>query len=152
MCETLSKTLLPPISNLIENLPLLNLDIPTNPRPPIILLPKKIVFEKTTQYSLNDDYLILKLLFKFYGEKFNGNVPWCFWQMFKDATGHPRSCSSLYHHWKGSMTRKYGQFFIAGKLDQCIQWIEKAIEKKQVSSKKVQNTSGIIAHPSFSVL
>ncbi|OHS94099.1 hypothetical protein TRFO_11367 [Tritrichomonas foetus] len=83
---------------------------------------------KSPQYSLTDDLLILKTINSYYGTAFHGRVPWSFWQTFRKTTGNRRSSSSLYHHWNGAMKRKYGSFLSQGRLTECIQWIETAIE------------------------
>ena len=90
---------------------------------------------KTPQYSHSDDLMILKAIFNYYGNNFNGKVPWSFWQTFRKASTNQRSSSSLYHHWNGSMKKKYGILIAAGRLEQCIAWVEQTIN----SGKKLRN-------------
>ena len=92
--------------------------------------------EKTPQYTLADDLLILKTINSYYGTAFHGRVPWSFWQTFRKVTGNKRSPSSLYHHWNGAMKRKYGSFLNHGKINECISWIETAMESGKPSQKE----------------
>lgn len=92
--------------------------------------------EKTPQYTLADDLLILKTINSYYGTAFHGRVPWSFWQTFRKVTGNKRSPSSLYHHWNGAMKRKYGSFLNHGKINECISWIETAMESGKPSPKE----------------
>lgn len=96
--------------------------------------------EKTPQYTLADDLLILKTINSYYGTAFHGRVPWSFWQTFRKVTGNKRSPSSLYHHWNGAMKRKYGSFLNHGKINECISWIETAMESgKPVQKENTDN-------------
>lgn len=90
---------------------------------------------KNPQYSLQDDWVILKAIHSYYGNNFNGKVPWSFWQTFSRISTNGRSSSSLYHHWNGSMKKKYGHLIDAGRLEQCIVWVEQTIS----SGKKLRN-------------
>lgn len=103
-------------------------------------------FGKTPQYTLADDLLILKTINSYYGTAFHGRVPWSFWQTFKKVTGNKRSSSSLYHHWNGAMKRKYGSFLTQGRINECISWIETAIESGKPIQKKP--TTNPVAPPS----
>ena len=130
------KIILPPISNLLDGLPSFNLNtILIQNTQPFIIPPRKKTLKKTSHYSLTSDLLILQHLFQLFGNSFNGVVPWSFWQSFKDATGHPRTCSSLYHHWKGAMSRKYGHFLKKGKLCECISWIQTLLNEEKTYHK-----------------
>lgn len=98
--------------------------------------------EKTPQYTLADDLLILKTINSYYGTAFHGRVPWSFWQTFRKVTGNKRSPSSLYHHWNGAMKRKYGSFLNHGKINECISWIETAMESGRPAQKENSSENG----------
>ena len=132
---------LPPISSFDEHIPqaLLEMEIPgiasTSSGLPPEAPPGPARELKTPQYSLSDDLMILKAIFNYYGNGFNGKVPWSFWQTFSKVSTNGRSSSSLYHHWNGSMRKKYGHLIADGRLEQCIAWVEQTIS----SGKKLRN-------------
>ena len=90
---------------------------------------------RSNPYTLMDDLSIFRVVAWYYGLSFRGKIPWSFWQTYKRATGSTRSNSSLYHHWNGSMRKKYGALIAAGRLEQCISWVEQTIS----SGKKLRN-------------
>lgn len=134
------RPVLPPISSFDKHIPQVLIDIEAphtmSPDPPSDSSPGPPSREiKTPQYSLADDLMILKAIFNYYGSTFSGRVPWSFWQTFSKVSANSRSSSSLYHHWNGSMRKKYGHLIAAGRLEQCILWVEQTIS----SGKKLQN-------------
>ena len=130
---------LPPISSFDEHIPQAFLDMEmrtASPREESSEAQAEGAREiKTPQYSLADDLMILKAIFNYYGNNFNGKVPWSFWQTFSKVSTNARSSSSLYHHWNGSMRKKYGPLIADGRLEQCIAWVEQTIS----SGKKLRN-------------
>ena len=92
--------------------------------------------ENSGPYRLEDDLSIFKAIHSFYGESFCGTVPWSFWQTYRKVTGSNRSTSSLYHHWNGSIQRKYGGYLRQKRLLDCIHWIEQEIETSKSPPKK----------------
>lgn len=82
-------------------------------------------------YTIADDLSMLKVVASYYGYKFTGKIPWSFWQTYKRVTGSTRSNSSLYHHWNGSMRKKYERYIESGNLRDCIQQLEEATMFKQ---------------------
>ena len=86
---------------------------------------------RSNPYTLMDDLSIFKVVAMYYGTGFHGKVPWSFWQFYKRATGSTRSNSSLYHHWNGAMKKKYEAFISAGRLAECIVWLETAVMAEQ---------------------
>ncbi|OHS96727.1 hypothetical protein TRFO_37076 [Tritrichomonas foetus] len=102
---------------------------------------------KTPQYTLEDDLIIFKTINSYYGTAFHGRVPWSFWQTFRKVTGNERSSSSLYHHWNGAMRRKYGTYLSAGRIHDCIAWIEQALSADKSPSAKAQDDKQITGHP-----
>ena len=92
--------------------------------------------DSSGQYKLIDDLQILKAIKTYYGNAFSGNVPWSFWQTYIKTTGCNRSSSSLYHHWNGSMQRKYGTYLKQKRLDECIDWIQKEMKSLNPSKRK----------------
>ena len=135
------RPLLPPITSLIEDYPTLDLLLDARPREDSDVQDAGV---KTPQYTLADDLQILNTIKGFYGTAFQGRVPWSFWQTFRKATNSNRSSSSLYHHWNGAMRRKYGAFLSQGKLDECIAWIEQALENGKLAPRKPEPPTG---HP-----
>ena len=129
---------LPPISSFDKHTPQVLLEMEPSvmlhePQPDSPPEPSREL--KTPQYSLSDDLMILKAIYNYYGSSFNGRVPWSFWQTFSKVSANARSSSSLYHHWNGSMRKKYGALIAAGRLEQCISWVEQTIS----SGKKLRN-------------
>jgi hypothetical protein len=59
-------------------------------------------------------------------------------------SGSPRSTSSLYHHWNGSIWKKYKSFVTTGKLSECIQWIESGIAKTGAPSQELEKLSSCL--------
>ncbi|OHT13237.1 hypothetical protein TRFO_16682 [Tritrichomonas foetus] len=88
------------------------------------------------QYKLSDDLQILKAIKTYYGNAFSGSVPWSFWQTYIKTTNCNRSSSSLYHHWNGSMQRKYGTYLKQKRVDECIEWIQKEMKSLNPSKRK----------------
>ena len=82
---------------------------------------------RSSPYTVEDDLSMLKVVAYYYGSNFSGKIPWSFWQTYKRVTGSKRSNSSLYHHWNGSMRKKYDKYIESGKLSECIQWLEGAV-------------------------
>jgi hypothetical protein len=82
---------------------------------------------RSSPYSLADDLSILKVVGAYFGTDNPGKIPWSFWQTYKRVTGSTRSNSSLYHHWNGSIKRKYDGFLSTGRLNDCILWLETAV-------------------------
>lgn len=79
--------------------------------------------DRSEKYEMTDDLQILKTVYKYFGPD-TTKVPWSFWSTFRKLTGSTRSSSSLYHHWNGSMKRKYGAFIDFGNIEGCIKWLE----------------------------
>jgi hypothetical protein len=98
-----------------------------DPIPAISLLTDHSDIVGPMAYTFADDMEILKFIAAYYGLAFRGKLPWCFWPTFKRSVGSSRSTSSLYHHWNGAMRKKYGAFIGAGKLGDCIHWLESLI-------------------------
>ena len=136
-----SRPLLPPISTLMDDFPTLDVLLDARPREDYDAQDSGV---KKPQYTLADDLQILNTIKGFYGTAFQGRVPWSFWQTFRKATNSNRSSSSLYHHWNGAMRRKYGAFLTQGKLDECIVWIEQALENGKTMPRKTEPPAG---HP-----
>ena len=88
--------------------------------------------ESSGPYKIDDDLSIFKAIRSFYGDTFSGTVPWSFWKTYRQLTGSNRSTSSLYHHWNGSIQRKYRQFLRQKNLDACIKMIEQERENGPV--------------------
>ncbi|EAY16365.1 hypothetical protein TVAG_359740 [Trichomonas vaginalis G3] len=86
---------------------------------------------KSAPYTLSDDLSIFNVIVKYYGDGFHGKIPWSFWQTYKRVSGSTRSNSSLYHHWNGSMKKKYESFITTGRLSECIAWLETAIQAER---------------------
>jgi hypothetical protein len=82
---------------------------------------------RSNPYTVADDLLILKVASAYFGATFRGKIPWSFWQTYKRVTGSSRSTSSLYHHWNGAIKKKYDAFLSAGRLSDCILWLETAV-------------------------
>ncbi|OHS98764.1 hypothetical protein TRFO_01801 [Tritrichomonas foetus] len=97
--------------------------------------------KESGQYTLIDDLSIIRAIASYYGMHFSGKIPWSFWQTYKRATKSDRSTSSLYHHWSGVMQKKYGGFIAAGKISDCIAWLEAASGYKSSSSHTHQQSS-----------
>jgi hypothetical protein len=86
---------------------------------------------RSAPYTIHDDLSILKVVSLYYGCGFHGKMPWSFWQTYKRVTNSPRSNSSLYHHWNGSIRKKYENFLSAGRIMDCILCLETAIMTQQ---------------------
>ena len=85
---------------------------------------------KTVFFTPSEDLSLFKTLYAYYGNKPITKVPWSFWDLLRRTTGSDRSDSSLYHHWNGSIVKKYGKLLREGRLHECIQ-IAEAETKKQ---------------------
>lgn len=125
------QTILPPIHSFAPDMPLL--DLPTAQREEV----SKEETAKPTPFTLKEDLGILKCIRAYFGSNFaaDGKVPWSFWHTYRKTTGSWRSNSSLYHHWIGSICRKYKVFLENGRLDDCINFVE--AEMKVRSGKKI---------------
>lgn len=126
---------------------LLNRKVPLPPYPkepvqqPVVSQPKPepavsfedptSIYAKSAPYTLLDDLSIFNVIMKYYGDGFHGKIPWSFWQTYKRVSGSTRSNSSLYHHWNGSMRKKYESFITTGRLSDCIAWLETAIQAER---------------------
>ena len=115
------RILLPPITSLMADAEFEGLICMTRP----CEAPQQLdQLESSGPYRVEDDLSIFRAIRSFYGESFNGTVPWSFWQTYRRLTGSNRSTSSLYHHWNGSIQRKYGTYLREKNLDECIKHIE----------------------------
>jgi hypothetical protein len=88
------KLLLPPIDTVIDDFPIIHLDlayIPHESSGETELSQNCRKGQKVPQYSLEDDVQILRMIKSFYGWQFRGRVPWGFWETFRKATNTPRS-------------------------------------------------------------
>ena len=94
---------------------------------------------KQTTFTALEDISILKAMRLYLGKNVSFKIPWSFWQLYRRSTGSQRSDSSLYHHWNGAMIKKYGNFIKEGRIDDCIQWAESAldVDSKNETAKSV---------------
>jgi hypothetical protein len=147
--EARAKLLLPPIDTVIDDFPIIHLDLASNPggtRRNVEASTNNRKGLKVPQYSLEDDVQILRMIKSFYGWQFRGRVPWGFWETFRKATSTVRSSSSLYHHWNGVMNRKYGSFLVHGLIDECIAWLEGEIEFRNLNASRL-HTGQTVSRP-----
>jgi hypothetical protein len=124
--------IVPPISSLRGEIPPLvagSFQPAPWTRPPIAAADDSEVSDsgRSSPYTLADDLSILKVVGAYFGTDNPGKIPWSFWQTYKRVTGSTRSNSSLYHHWNGSVKRKYDTFLSTGRLNDCILWLETAV-------------------------
>ena len=85
---------------------------------------------KTVFFTPAEDLALFKTIFAYYGSKPIVKVPWSFWDLYRRTTGSDRSDSSLYHHWNGSIVKKYGKLLKEGRIHECIQLAEAVTEKQ----------------------
>jgi hypothetical protein len=97
-------------------------------------------------YTLADDLSILKVVGAYFGTENPGKIPWSFWQTYKRVTGSTRSNSSLYHHWNGSIKRKYDTFLSTGRLNDCLLWLETAVMSGDTSGAPPPPTGAPLRH------
>ena len=123
MADTLSsrRIVLPPISSFMPDKQFAEtFCINLSPRPS----DSPDLLESAGPYRVDDDLSIFRAIKSFYGDGFTGTVPWSFWKTYQKLTGSSRSTSSLYHHWNGSIQRKYRHLLRQKNLDACIEMIE----------------------------
>lgn len=127
---------LPPISSIAPGMPTLHLTLPqsTEECAPNTAPDSDTEYIKPIAFTPLEDISILRTIRLFYGRQFTGTIPWSFWQIYKRATGSERSTSSLYHHWKGAMRKKFEVFLRDGRIDDCIRWAESALEIENAST------------------
>jgi hypothetical protein len=128
---------LPPISEFLHSLPTAHIALPPPappPPPPVrASIPAGLVdlSGQSVPYTPQEDLTILKFVGVYFGLNFRGPLPWSFWPTFRQSIGSVRSISSLYHHWTGSMTKKYGSYLTTGKLADCIRWLENSVPEAE---------------------
>ena len=154
-----TKQILPPISQFLGIMPQLEITVPeqsrsaeilipniqTSQEAPVMLKPPELNSSgeknqsepkkgrqnvKTVFFTPSEDLALFKTLFAYYGAKPINKVPWSFWDLYRRTTGSDRSDSSLYHHWNGSIVKKYGRLLREGRLHECIQIAEAETEKQ----------------------
>ena len=137
----MQSTVLPPIRTLAPDMPVFDLPSAQTEEPP------KEETTKPTPFTLKEDLGILKCIRAYFGSSFaaDGKVPWSFWHTYRKTTGSWRSNSSLYHHWIGSICRKYKVFLENGRLDECINFVE--AEMKVRSGKKIVLDAPVMSPP-----
>ena len=138
-----SKVNLPPISNFIEGFQLF-VDIQGPNRENISNSEnneQKQKFSKTDFFTPEEDLILFKTLLMYFGNTSIDSIPWSFWKIYRQATGSKRSDSSLYHHWNGSIQRKFGFLIKNGRLSECIRSTEALLEiKKNNDLKSLEET------------
>ena len=87
---------------------------------------------KSVPFSAYEDVLILRAIRFYLGKVADMKIPWSFWQQYKKCTGSTRSESSLYHHWNGSMRKKYGLYLGMGRIDECIERAQASAANSEV--------------------
>ena len=119
---------MPPISTLASGLSLLPLPEENTEKET-----EKEESAKPTPFTIQEDLGILKCIRVYYGSSFpfDRKVPWNFWNVYRKTTGSWRSNSSLYHHWIGSICKKYSMFLERGHLNECIEFVEAEIRVRQ---------------------
>lgn len=127
---TTSRIYLPPIASMLSNLPTLELSLPLLSTDDSDQNSDSKGNDRSIPYTIEDDIKILQGIHTYYGAKFNGKVPWSFWNVYITMTGTSRSSSSLYHHWNGSMKKKYKKYLGRSNLAECIKWLQSTIEEK----------------------
>ena len=107
---------------------------------------------RPSQFTIEEDLEIVKCVFAFYKPTWNQKIPWSFWQIYRKTTGSQRSNSSLYHHWEGSICKKYGMFINSGRLDDCIKFIQAqiAMDAKHGFRNSNNNSLSLSSSPSNS--
>jgi len=148
------KITLPPISAISSNMPLLNIDMGNNENPPNqdeevgspVTTTKDGGKTRPATFSTSEDISILRTMKMYFGNQVNRKIPWSFWQLYRRMTGSTRSDSSLYHHWNGSMMKKYGGFLREGRLDDCIYWAESTYQLESKRAPPEQNSSRPLFH------
>jgi len=104
-------------------------------------LEKKTTFSKTDFFSPEEDITLFKTVLMYFGQTSIETIPWSFWKFYRKATGSKRSDSSLYHHWNGSVQRKYGFLIKSGRISECIRSAEAMLDFKRMNEqKRAQNT------------
>ena len=136
-----TRIILPPISTFMPDAEFEELICMPRPAAPVEQLDP---LESSGPYRVDDDLSIFRAIRSFYGESFNGTVPWSFWQTYRRLTGSNRSTSSLYHHWNGSIRRKYGSYLREKNIEDCIKHIE---SEKNTNSAKMEKPPMRIAMP-----
>lgn len=118
---------LPPISTLVGGMQIFQL--PDDSPAPV----EKEDTVKPTPFTVQEDLAILKCIRMYYGSSFpfDRKVPWNFWNVYRRTTGSWRTNSSLYHHWVGSICKKYSMFLDHGQLNECIEFVETEIRVRQ---------------------
>lgn len=142
MCA--NKIALPPISTLTGELPTIYIDQPDEPKEvqaqPVYRIQPRYFYsaptKKPTVFTAEEDLEIFKAMKMYLGKDFGKKIPWSFWQVFRKMSGSKRSDSSLYHHWNGSIEKKYGNLIRDGKIDDCIKAAESALEIEKKTTEK----------------
>ena len=137
--ESNPKMLLPPITSMSSDLPVFQISI--NKDEPQEIEDSKSLKIKPSTFTTMEDISILKTMKMYFGNLVNPKIPWSFWQLYRRMTGSQRSDSSLYHHWNGSMMKKYGGFIREGRIDDCINWAESTfqLESRKINPENTQN-------------
>ena len=138
------KVQLPPIATIAPNMPILQLNINEQFEEEQVSVEEEEQ-SRSVPFSNDEDLLILKTVMNYFGPTFTGRIPWGFWEVFKRTTGSWRSYSSLYHHWVGSLSRKYRVFLERGMIADCVRYLEasKAIDQSLSTKKKTQPNGAI---------
>ena len=176
---TEEKQVLPPISQFLGIMPQLEITIPEHRSSNEVLIPPQEQVQelpvmlnahehsagsdspppepkkgrqnvKTVFFTPSEDLALFKTLFAYYGGKPINKVPWSFWDLYRRTTGSDRSDSSLYHHWNGSIVKKYGRLLREGRLHECIQIAEEETKKQtpfDFTSQKLQYSQSQVAYP-----
>lgn len=150
----MSKILLPPIHTLAPQMPILELDvIDPSDQPQLSDDEDK---SRSVYFSSEEDIMILRTIMNYFGPTFTGRIPWGFWEIYKRTTGSWRSYSSLYHHWVGSLMRKYRVFLEKGMIADCVRYLEASRVIEQATTKKASfkftSTFKVIAASSSSAI
>ena len=137
------RTVLPPISSLTGDMPVIELDLDvmrSGQSPPLspsmcvptsqIQLNPNYTKGKPTTFTILEDISILRAMRLYLGPSIPVKIPWSFWQVYRKFCGSQRSDSSLYHHWNGAMLKKYGNLIKEGRIDDCIRWAEDSLDMK----------------------
>jgi len=95
---------------------------------------------KPATFTLSEDITILKAIRYYIGSKPGVKIPWSFWQLYRKFSGSKRSDSSLYHHWNGSMIKKFGSILKDGTIDECIRWAEDSLLHEAANASSIVNS------------
>lgn len=124
------KVTLPSISNFINHAPVAKQEAPETKE-------KKgrgKAKPNTVYFTPLEDIALFKTLLIYFGPKPIDKIPWAFWDLYRKFTGSDRSDSSLYHHWNGSIMKKYGPLIREGRIMDCIKFTEASLDLPQKNS------------------